>query len=86
MEQVAAYIRRRQETINRRFKQWGVLKQVYRGDIPAHGKASRLCAIVTRLAINNGEPLFQVEYEDPDFDNLYFEDDNENEEDSSVAV
>lgn len=77
MEQAAAYVRRRQETINRRFKQWGVLKQVYRGDISAHGKAFRLCAIVTQLAINNGEPLFQVEYEDPDFDNLYFEDDNE---------
>jgi hypothetical protein len=73
-EQQAAYVRRRQETINRRFKQWGILKQVYRGDVSKHGQAFRVAAIMTQIAITNGEPLFQVGYKDPDFDNLYFED------------
>lgn len=74
METAAAYVRRRHETINKRFKQWGILKQVYRGDIRKHGTAFRVCAIVTQLAIKSGEPLFQVDYADPDFDNLYFDD------------
>ena len=72
----ASFVRRRQETINNRFKQWGILKQVYRGDITKHGDAFRVCALVTQLGIESGEPLFQVEYKDPDFDNLYFQDGN----------
>ena len=32
-----------------------------------------MCAIVTQLAIENGEPLFQVDYKDPDFENFYFD-------------
>jgi hypothetical protein len=74
MNTSAAFVRRRHETINKRFKQWGILKQVYRGDLSKHGTAFRVCAIITQLAIENGEPLFQVDYEDPDFDNLYFDD------------
>ena len=69
-----AFVRRRQETVNKRFKQWGILKQVYRGDTAKHGQPFRVCAIVTQLAIENGEPLFQVDYKDPDWDNLYFDD------------
>ena len=68
-----ALIRSRHETVNKRFKQWNILKSIYRGDLTQHGYAFRTCAIITQLAISNGEPLFQVDYEDPDFDNLYFE-------------
>jgi hypothetical protein len=75
-EKEVAFVRRRQETINNRFKQWGILKQVYRGDLAKHGNAFRVCAFVTQLSIENGEPLFQVEYQDPDFDYLYFDDNN----------
>ena len=75
-EKAAAFVRRRQETINNRFKQWAILKQVYRGDITKHGNVFRTCAVVTQLAIENGEPLFQVDYQDPDFNNLYFDDNN----------
>ncbi len=74
METQQAFVRRRHETINRRFKQWGILKQVYRGDVTKHGQVFRLVAIITQLAIESGEPLFQVDYEDPEFDNLYFDD------------
>lgn len=67
-------VRRRHETVNKRFKQWSILKSVYRGNIAHHGKAFRFVAIVTQMAIENGEPLFRVDYEDPDFDNLYVDD------------
>ena len=30
----------RQETVNKRFKDWGILRQVYRHDIPSHGEVS----------------------------------------------
>jgi hypothetical protein len=80
-EAAAAFVRRRHETINRRFKQWGILQQVFRGDAAKHGNAFCVCDIVTQLCIENGEPLFQVDYEDPDFDNLYFDDEDEDDED-----
>ena len=67
-------VRRRHETINKRFKQFGVLKQVYRHDLRDHGDVFRSVAVITQLAIDNGEPLFAVEYEDPYLDDNYFPD------------
>jgi len=52
----------RHETVNRRFKQWGVLKQVYRHDIDRHGVHFGCVAVLTQLAIENGEPLFSTTY------------------------
>ena len=37
-------------------------------------KAFRVAAISSQLAVTNGELLFQVNDEDPDSDNLYFDD------------
>ncbi len=45
-------------------KNWGILSQVYRHDIMRHGEVFRACAVVTQLTIENGEPLFEVEYKD----------------------
>ena len=50
------------------------MKQVYQGDISKHGQDFWLAAIMTQIAICNGEPLFQVDYEDPDYNNQYFDD------------
>jgi hypothetical protein len=61
--------RNRQETVNKRFKDWGLLKQVYRHEIPGHGLAFRAIAIITQLAINGGETLFECGYRDPPYDN-----------------
>lgn len=61
-------VRNRQETVNRRFKNWGVLNQVYRHSIPSHGEVFRAVAIVTQLSINNGETLFQCGYKDIPFE------------------
>ena len=56
-------IRSRQETVNKRFKQWGCLKQVFRHkeDLARqHSSCFRAVAVITQLAIDNGEPLFSV--------------------------
>jgi hypothetical protein len=52
-------IQNRQETINKRFKDWGALRQTWRHQIPRHGEAFRVVAIVSQLAINEGEKLFE---------------------------
>ena len=57
-------VRSRQEMINRRFKNWGCMKQVWRNNVSYHGIAFRVIAIVSQLQINTGERLFQVEYND----------------------
>ena len=57
-------VRMRQETINMRLKQWEILKQVYRHDFTKHGYLLRAVAVVVQVAIENGKPLFQVDYND----------------------
>ena len=57
-------VRRRQETVNRRFKQWSILKQVFRHELSMHGRVFAAIVVISQLAIQNGEPLFQVEYSD----------------------
>ncbi len=57
-------VRARHELLNGRLKKWGILSQVYRHDIMWHGDVFRACAVVTQLTYKNGEPLFEVEYQD----------------------
>ena len=57
-------VRVRHEALNRRLKNWVIFSQVYRHDIMRHGEVFRACAVVTQLTIENGEPLFEVEYKD----------------------
>ena len=47
-----------------RLKQWEILKQVYCHDITKHGYVLRAVAVVVQVAIENGKPLFQVDYND----------------------
>ena len=56
--------RSRQETVNRRFKCWGILTQVFRHDIPKHAEVMLAVATITQISIENGEKLFQVDYRD----------------------
>ena len=56
--------RRRQETVNRRFKQWKILSDVFRHDLGMHGRVFSAIATITQLVIQHGEPLFQVDYND----------------------
>lgn len=57
-------VRSRHETLNGRLKNWEILKQVYRHDITEHGDVFRAIAVITQLSIDNGEPLFEVDYSD----------------------
>jgi len=57
-------VRCRQETVNKRMKQWNILKAAYRHDVDDHQHVFAAVAILTQLAIENGEPLFDVEYDD----------------------
>ncbi len=52
------------ERLNGRLKNWGILEKVYRHDITVHGTFFYACAVITKLAIANGKPLFEVEYGD----------------------
>ncbi len=61
---VQARVRARHETINGRLKNWGILSQVFRHDICRHGEVFWACVVLTQLTIEQGEPLFSVEYED----------------------
>ena len=54
--------RNRHETVNRRLKQFGCLKQVWRHDRRRHNTVFAAVAVVTQLAFENGEPPFQVRY------------------------
>ena len=60
-------VRNRQESVNNRFKFWEILKQVYRHDLLEHGSVLRAIAVITQIAINNGEKLFQCGYKDPPY-------------------
>ena len=62
--------RNRQETINKRFKVFGAMKQVWRHAIELHGEAFRAIAIILQLTINNGERLFEVGYRDPPWEKV----------------
>ena len=78
-------VRNRQETVNKRFKDWGVLRQLFRHSLPDHGDIFRAIAVLTQLAINAGEKLFSTGYRDPPYTNTAYDakSDDENDEDAS---
>ena len=61
-------IRNRQETVNKRLKNWGILKQVYRHEFSRHGEYTRACLVVTHLSIKNSGPIFDCGHHDPPYD------------------
>ena len=58
-KQLESYVRGRHETVNKRFKQFGAMKQVWRHELWSHGDAFHAVAVITQLAINGGEKLFE---------------------------
>lgn len=59
-----AVVRARHETYNKRLKDWGALKQQYRHKLELHTIVFRSIANILQVGIRNGEPLFQLEYND----------------------
>ena len=57
-------VRAHHETLNGRRKTWGILSQVFCQCITMHGDVFRACMVVTQFTIQDGEPLFEVEYGD----------------------
>ena len=60
-------VRSRQETVNKRFKHFEILKQIFRSNLELHGDAFRAVAVVTQITINQGEKLFACGYRDPPY-------------------
>lgn len=52
--------RARQETVNRRFKQFKILQETYRHSREKHGDVFATIVCLTQLEIENGHPLFSV--------------------------
>ena len=59
---VMSVVRGRHETVNGRFKCSNILSRTFRHDRRLHGSVFRAVAVLTQLAIENGEPLFEVVY------------------------
>jgi hypothetical protein len=61
-QQQKSLARARHETANARFKMWSVLQERYRHNKESHGDVFNAIANITQLSIQNGEPLFQINY------------------------
>ena len=62
MEVMQGRARSWQETVNRRFKDCVILKEVFCHDIPKHAEVIYADAVITQIAIDNDEKLVQVNY------------------------
>lgn len=68
LSDMQAGVRARHETVNKRLKQFNILKQEYRHDLLDHGTVFRAVAVITQLSLQLGEPLYDVEYDELDSD------------------
>ena len=57
-------VRNRQKTVNNRFKFWGILTKMYCHIVSKHGDTFRSVVVITQLAIDSREELFQCDYKD----------------------
>jgi IS5 family transposase len=60
----AASIRARHESVNKRFKQFEILKRVFRHDVQSHQCVFGACAVITQMNIEGGEPLYSIDYDE----------------------
>ena len=56
-------VRNRQETVNKRFKNWAILAVPYRHKLLDHQSVFRAIVVLTQLSFVEN-PLFQVDYDD----------------------
>ena len=61
-----AYLRARHEGINKFFKQWGALKQVFRHELWKHEFVFKAIANITELIIEHESPVFELEFDEND--------------------
>jgi hypothetical protein len=60
---MSARVRSRQETVNKRFKNWGILNTPYHHNIFKHQIVFGAIVALTQLSLQ-ANPLFSVEYND----------------------
>jgi hypothetical protein len=61
------YTRARQETVNKRLKDWNCLALKQRHDLEKHSVMFRAVAVILQLSVTSGEPLFQIDYDQDNF-------------------
>jgi hypothetical protein len=59
-----ARVQQSHETVNRRFKQWQILKQKFHHDVLKHSDVFHAVVVIPKLLMQNGDPLFPVTYVD----------------------
>ena len=57
---ICSQVRTRHETVNKRFKQFGVLGQRFRHRLRKHGISFTAVANLAQLMIQNGHPHFSI--------------------------
>ena len=55
------------EMVNKRLKEFKCLKNVWRHDLNLHSVSLWAVAVITQLSFENGEPVFDVGYDDFDY-------------------
>lgn len=60
-EEMQQRVRNRHETVNRRFKQFRILKEVFRHDPRLHWCVFTAIAVLTQISIENGDELFDID-------------------------
>lgn len=63
-DKVGKAVRTRQETVNKRFKQFNILHRCFRHEVQKHQPAFGAVAVITQLSIERGEPLYTVDYDE----------------------
>lgn len=53
-------VRARHETFNKRFKKWGILKNIFRHSLEKHSIVFIEVVVITQVSINNGDLLFKI--------------------------
>ena len=57
-----AKVRSRHETMNARLREWGVLRNTFRHKISRHRCIFRAIIVLSQIKIENGHPLFRINY------------------------
>ena len=55
-------VSKRHEHVNKRFKQWAILREEFRHNLGLHQNAFAAVAVMTQLCFEHGEPLASVDY------------------------
>ena len=64
-ENMQQRVQNHQESINNRFKFWGILVQEFQHGITDHGNVLYAVTVISQLEINQGEGLFDCNCIDP---------------------